>query len=360
LHAEESPTYVGSTAERVNAAELFTRYSAAVYRYCLRRLRSPEEAEDAVQVTYLNACRSLKGGCEPANPRSWLFQIASNVCADVLRARLGGPRLELRDPVTLDEIPTAERPAREQLLGLSEALRHLPSRQRQAVVMRDWHGLSYDEIATKLAVSDSAVETLLFRARNKLAVSLASGEWRQKLATSTRALVLWPFAVLRSKSTTLAGAEHLKAGLVVAGGAVAPLAAFGLLQLFLAQPVQTKETQTAQANAQPRPPVASAWLDDRRVGYTPTAQPAEDVKPVSHRGQPAKKGGGKHSGHSDAGKPKQTPAEEPQTTPSSAASPAPKVELCHGTHAEKLPGVTIDVSSHALGGLGDDPQGACG
>jgi RNA polymerase sigma-70 factor (ECF subfamily) len=358
VHAEDSPTYADSTAERVNAAELFTRHSAAVYRYCLRRLRSREEAEDAVQVTYLNACRSLKDGCEPANPRPWLFQIASNVCADVLRTRLGAPRLELRDPTTLDEIPAAERPAREQLLGLSEALRHLPSRQRQALVMRDWHGLSYDEIAAALAVSDSAVETLLFRARNKLAVSLTSGEWRQKLATSARALVVWPFALARSKSTGLAGAEHLKAGLVVAGGAVAPLAAFGLLQLFLAQPVQTKEAQNAPAKIQPRPPVASAWLKEQRV--TPVSTVLVDHPRAERHGQPAKKGGRNHSDHSDAGKPTQTPAQGPQTSPSPATSPAPKVDLCHGTHSEKRPGVTIDVSSHALGGLGDDPQGACG
>ena len=54
-----------STVEADDATELFTRHSPGIYRYCLRRLGSPEEAEDALQLTYLNAWRSLKSGFKP-------------------------------------------------------------------------------------------------------------------------------------------------------------------------------------------------------------------------------------------------------------------------------------------------------
>ena len=79
-----------STVEADDATELFTRHSPGIYRYCLRRLGSPEEAEDALQLTYLNAWRSLKSGFEPTQRRPWLFGIAANVCSTALRTKLGG------------------------------------------------------------------------------------------------------------------------------------------------------------------------------------------------------------------------------------------------------------------------------
>ena len=214
-----------------HASELFARHSAGVYRYCLRRLGSREEAEDALQVTYLNAWRSLKGGFQPDQHQPWLYQIAANVCSTSLRSKLGRKQVELGDPAALDALVARERTGADELVGLSEALRDLPARQRRALVLRDWRGLSYSEIARELAVSVASVETLLYRGRNKIAAALSNGDWR-KAASSARALFIWPVAFLRTKSATTAGAEHLKIG-AVAGGAVAPLIAFGLIQGFL-------------------------------------------------------------------------------------------------------------------------------
>src|ERR687892_1992855 len=140
LQLDDSGVKDGATAQVDGASELFTRHSAAVYRYCLRRLGSPQDAEDALQVTYLNAWRSLKRGFEPEQPAPWLFRIAANVCATELSSKLGGTRLELRDPTTLDELAGVEDSGSEELLGLSEALRELPARQRRALVLRDWRG----------------------------------------------------------------------------------------------------------------------------------------------------------------------------------------------------------------------------
>jgi RNA polymerase sigma factor (sigma-70 family) len=355
LKVEVGGLQSGTTAERVETTELFKRHANGIYRYCLRRLGSPEEAEDALQVTYLNAWRSLKDGCRPRAQQAWLFQIAANVCASSLRSKLGGTRLELHDPGTLDELVAVEHPESEDLLGLTEALRELPSRQRRALVLRDWQGLSYNEIAAELAVSVAAVETLLFRARSRVADRLASGEWRGKLATSARAVLVWPFALLHTKSAATTSAGHLKTGLVLAGGTVAPLVAFGLIQVLLLSPHETTQPNRGALvaqGAQVESPVA--WMQDGRLAHGVNAGGGEQEHLVRAKKKPHKRAGPDHGSKSH------TTTHSSGPVPASGASQQSKIVLCHSTHSNEQPGVTISVSSHALSGLGDDARGACG
>jgi RNA polymerase sigma factor (sigma-70 family) len=140
-----------------------------VLAFCLSRLRSREEAEDAVQATFLYAFRALERGIVPRHEAVWLTKIAENVCRSRRRSLLRRARVESCADVELlaDSRPSAER--NEELDGLPEALAALPDRQRHALLLREWQGLSYREIAESLAVTESAVETLLFRARRSLA-----------------------------------------------------------------------------------------------------------------------------------------------------------------------------------------------
>lgn len=342
----------GTTAEREQTTELFARYAKGIYRYCLRRLGSPEEAEDALQVTYLNAWRSLKGGCRPQAQRAWLFQIAANVCASTLRSKLGGARLELREPDAFDNLVGLEEPESEDLLGLTDALRELPSRQRHALVLRDWRGLSYDEIAAEMAVSDAAVETLLFRARSRVAATLSSGEWRSKLATSARALLVWPFAFMHTKSATT-GAGHLKMGLGLAGGAVTPLVVFGLVQALSGEPqvVQAARPPSAAASA----PLTAPGPAEARLVHALSAGALVHKKVAAHAKKHTKHASSPHAATSD---PSATPPVS--STPTPAVSHGEKAVLCHGTHSATRPGVTISVSTHAANGHQDDAPGACG
>src|SRR3954454_15222336 len=110
----------------------------------------------------------------------------------MLRTRLGGPAVELRSPESFDHIPTNDEP-NDDLLGLSAALEGLPERQRRALLLRDWRGLSYDEIAVELGASYQAVETLLFRARRSVAAGLRSPE---PAAVPVRARALAPIPFL--------------------------------------------------------------------------------------------------------------------------------------------------------------------
>jgi RNA polymerase sigma-70 factor, ECF subfamily len=345
----------GKTAEAEDATELFSQHSAGVYRYCLRRLGSPEEAEDALQLTYLNAWRSLKHGFEPRQPRPWLFQIAANVCATSLRSKMRGTRLELRDPSALDELAGPGEPGNEELLGLPQALRDLPSRQRRAMVLRDWHGLSYDEIAAEMAVSDAAVETLLFRARNKVATTLANPDWRRRLAPS-RALLIWPFGFLRAKSLATGGAEQLKMGAALAGGTVVPLIAFGLVQVLLSEPKETtQEPQRAAVSQVAQARASGSWQEQLPVRAPMPAEgiPAEGTRKTRIRPQAESRG------HATSPK-KSGAAHSPKAKANPHVGPEAKVVICHGTHSKKRPGVTISVSKHAVaGGLGKDTRGPC-
>jgi len=171
---ETSPESEADAAPRSLAAEgtslLYERYRQRIFAFCLSRLGNRQEADDAVQNTFLYAFGSLSRGIVPENELAWLYAIARNVCRTRQRSLWRRRRVEAS--VDLDTI--GERVGRpdqrnEELIGLDEALAAMPSRQQQALLMREWQGLSYDEIGANLAVSQAAVETLLFRARRTLA-----------------------------------------------------------------------------------------------------------------------------------------------------------------------------------------------
>ncbi len=171
--AHEASGAVLAPAASAAAERLFHEHSGWVYGYCLRLLRSPEDAEDALQATYLNACRSLNQGTRPLADSAWLLRIAQNVCLTRLRSSGRRARLERVHDVTLLEetVAAPDRPA-DDLIGLTGALASLPEQQRKAILLREWQGLSYSEVAHRLGLTQAAVETLIFRGRRSLAAAL--------------------------------------------------------------------------------------------------------------------------------------------------------------------------------------------
>jgi RNA polymerase sigma-70 factor, ECF subfamily len=147
---------------------LYERHADRVFQYCLNWLRSREEAEDAAQTTFLYAYRGLDRGVVPTHERGWLLSIARNVCLSRTDAARRRAVEVTQDPHALEEIIAAPAPSNE-LDGLTDALATLTEQQRHAILLREWHGLSYGEIAERLELSQAAVETLLFRARRSLA-----------------------------------------------------------------------------------------------------------------------------------------------------------------------------------------------
>src|SRR3954462_2358165 len=167
------PSTQSAAPEADLTRELYEQYAPQILRYCLHQLGSREEAEDAVQSTFLNAFRGIERGIVPELESAWLFKIAHNVCLS--RRRSGWRRRRVESPADFEVVEElAPAPARraDELIGLQDALEEMPENQRRAILLREWQGLSYREIADELELSQAAVETLLFRARRTLASGL--------------------------------------------------------------------------------------------------------------------------------------------------------------------------------------------
>lgn len=202
----------GDRSPSATAASLYERYHDRVYGYCLYKLGNREEAEDATQTTFLLVLRALERGVVPRLEANWLFTIAQNACRCRARARGRGRDHEvLSDPQVLQEVAPGRNGALEELVGLDEALADMPDLQRRALILREWRGCSYREIAQQLGLTGSAVETLIFRARRSLAQRLEHPTLPSKRRTGTLAL---DFASLASALKSLLG---LGSGAKVAG-----------------------------------------------------------------------------------------------------------------------------------------------
>jgi RNA polymerase sigma factor (sigma-70 family) len=194
--------------------ELYERYANQIFRYCLHQLGSREEAEDAVQSTFLNAFRGLKRGVEPELESAWLFKIAHNVCLSRRRSLWRRGRVESpADFELVEELTPAPSRRADELIGLQDVLEQMPETQRRAILLREWQGLSYREIGEELEVSQAAVETLIFRARRALAAGLEQPPVAKRRAA--RALD-WGNLIAGVKSLLVGGSAAAKVAVTVA------------------------------------------------------------------------------------------------------------------------------------------------
>src|SRR5688572_11571505 len=148
--------------------DLYRRHVGDVYRYTYAVLGNHADAEDVTQTTFVNALRALERGEHPRNPSSWLLAIAHNLVRQRWRQAAARPtEIEL-----VGDVPASVPEEEIELDGLVKALQKIPPAQREALVMRELEGRSYQEIAELLGITTSALETLLFRARRSLADEL--------------------------------------------------------------------------------------------------------------------------------------------------------------------------------------------
>ena len=166
------------------AGDLYERYSAQIHGYCLHQLGSREEAEDAVQTTFMNAFRGLSRGIVPELESAWLFKIAHNVCLSRRRSSWRRGKIEAPNNFeVLQEVIPGREQVSDELIGLQDVLEKMPENQRRAILLREWQGLTYREISAELGLSQAAVETLIFRARRALAQGLEqdADTWKKRL-----------------------------------------------------------------------------------------------------------------------------------------------------------------------------------
>lgn len=148
--------------------ELFERHHRRIYRFFLRLSGDREAAEDLSQEVFLRALRAQSRFRSSGRDEAWLFRIARNLWIDRQRRR----RCRPRPPDGAPGPPPV--PARQELrLRLEEALGELPDDEREAFLLREVGGLSYEQIASVCRVSLEAVRSRIYRARRSLREALA-------------------------------------------------------------------------------------------------------------------------------------------------------------------------------------------
>lgn len=217
------------TAPEADATHaLYETYSRQILNYCVHQLNSREEAEDAVQTTFMNAFRGLKRGVVPEAEQAWLFKIAENVCLS--RRRSSWRRGKVESPndfeVLQEIVPSKHANRADELIGLEDALEAMPENQRRAILLREWQGLSYREIAGELELSQAAVETLIFRARRSLAAGLESPappKRRSRISAAADGFSLGSLITGLKSALTGGAAIHTVAAAIAAGSATVAL-----------------------------------------------------------------------------------------------------------------------------------------
>jgi RNA polymerase sigma factor (sigma-70 family) len=148
------------------------RYRKPLLGYCSRLLPA-SRAEDAVQQTFLKAYQAMVSGDAELTLRPWLYRIAHNASLNLLRQN-GWSHEALHENMDGVTRPDQALELRERLRATVAAVQALPERQRDAVLLREIEGLSYEEIALALGVGDGAVRQLLHRARATLRAGLTT------------------------------------------------------------------------------------------------------------------------------------------------------------------------------------------
>ncbi len=166
--------------------ELVLEYQTRVYNIAMKMTGNEDDAFDISQEAFLKAYRALGGFRGEASFGSWLYRLTANLSVDFMRREA---RHRPEKAVYLDDETEGERPVeipdlssepqtalerRETLEAIEAGLKRLPEEQRLILVMRDFNGLSYQEISEALNVEMGTVKSRIYRARARLASFLLS------------------------------------------------------------------------------------------------------------------------------------------------------------------------------------------
>jgi RNA polymerase sigma-70 factor (ECF subfamily) len=159
---------------------LVARWDRKIQGAIYRIMGPDEDARDLSQETLLKAYRALGTFKKEARFSSWLYQIALNVCRDRMRRRKSRPQVSLDELMEVGELaPPSRGPNPLELVQAKDlsrlvaaAVESLPPEQREVVVLKEYQGLTFLEIAQALDVPISTVKTRLYRGLGQLRVRL--------------------------------------------------------------------------------------------------------------------------------------------------------------------------------------------
>jgi RNA polymerase sigma-70 factor (ECF subfamily) len=152
--------------------QLILRWERPIYALAYRVIGREEDARDVCQETFLRAYRSLAGFKGQAKFSSWLYRIALNLCRDWIRRQRRAPVSQFPEDIDILEAAAATEPtesiedlvARRELSAVvEEAMAQLPEEQRTAIILKEYHGMTFQEIADLQGCPLSTVKTRLYQ-----------------------------------------------------------------------------------------------------------------------------------------------------------------------------------------------------
>jgi RNA polymerase sigma-70 factor (ECF subfamily) len=163
--------------------QLVLRWERPIYALAYRVIGREDDARDVCQETFLRAFRALGGFKGQAKFSSWLYRITLNLCRDWIRRQRRQPVAQAPEGVDLLDLATETTPSesiedlvarRELSHAVQRAMASLPEEQRTAIILKEYHGLTFQEIADLLDCPLSTVKTRLYQGLTVLRRQLAS------------------------------------------------------------------------------------------------------------------------------------------------------------------------------------------
>lgn len=164
--------------------QLIKRWERPIYALAYRTLGREDDARDVCQETFLRAYRAISGFKGQAKFSSWLYRIALNLCRDWMRRQRRTPVVQMPEDVDISELAAAQGPTEsiETLVGRREigravavAMATLPEEQRTAILLKEYHGLTFQEIAEMQGCPLSTVKTRLYQGLSVVRRQLEKG-----------------------------------------------------------------------------------------------------------------------------------------------------------------------------------------
>jgi RNA polymerase sigma-70 factor (ECF subfamily) len=152
--------------------QLILRWERPIYALAYRVIGREEDARDVCQETFLRAFRALPGFKGQAKFSSWLYRIALNLCRDWIRRQRRAPLVQVPEGVDPADLAAEREPTesiedlvsrRELSAIVEEAMALLPDEQRTAIILKEYHGMTFQEIADLQGCPLSTVKTRLYQ-----------------------------------------------------------------------------------------------------------------------------------------------------------------------------------------------------
>ncbi len=167
--------------------ELSEEHYTKVYNICHRMLNNPEDAVEQAQEAFIKAFRYIKDFKGNCSFSTWLYRIATNTCLDFIRKNKNKHNVSLEqetyEDITIKDRLMSDLPGPEkiaetnaQVAAIKEAMAKMSEKNRIIIVLRDYMGLSYDQIAESLETPVGTVKSRISRARAELRELLCQGK----------------------------------------------------------------------------------------------------------------------------------------------------------------------------------------